>query len=197
MSDLTKKGLDKSMTLKTWLESHAIVSPYLLQLFPCTDRDCCPEPIDFPTMRFPVPDPARPGHYKPFKDVLNSRSEEGRFETDRPSKVTTKVNPSNSLDGGVTKSNLPVVLTPDNNEFPELVPELGFMVGANARYTISCSEHDCKKPRVIYTKLKLSSRQELCLAELASGRKGNFFKRKILGFGDFNNVCGLGCQKIV
>lgn len=49
---------------------------------------------------------------------------------------------------------------------PKLVAETGdvLFTAQNARSTVVCVE--CSKPRVIYSKLKLSSRQQLQLAEL-------------------------------
>ncbi|CAC5376627.1 unnamed protein product [Mytilus coruscus] len=128
---LVKEMVDDYMK---FLEDHCRQRAYMFQIRKCQNINCCLSSrsgITFPW----VPDPMmqiNKSHYEPFEKVLGTDTN----ESDKPSAQNTKTSVVAEQMQGILNAGL---------------------VGQNVRRTVSC--YECGKPRCIYAKKTLTSRE--------------------------------------
>ena len=166
VTKLVKKHTSKVESYITWVDKHCRQRHYSFQIRKCEDANCCTPPKKaYQWLPDPVLDDDQV-HYKPFEVVYGTETS----EADRP---TLQRPPSESSEKPKTKSQTknpnPLQLDPLVSiipEDPELKGDASTFTGQNARLTVECKE--CKKPRVIYSKVKLTDRYKLQIAILCS-----------------------------
>ena len=161
LSNLTKKGLEKNTMYKDWILKHCHERTYAFQIRKCRDVNCCsPSRLAFANCQWlPDPEIATTGtgtevHFKKFSDVFGTDT----TEKDKPSlkplqkkqKVCTRGEPK-AID-----------LNPMLLSQPEKKASL---------FTVQCAKSsviECRKNRLVYSKLRLTDRQSYSLSVLLS-----------------------------
>ena len=154
---VTKAKALKNVVLKTWIDSHCRERQYTFQVRKCNNPECCLAP-QLPSDKLewlpdPVLDPTGE-HYLPLDQVI------GIIETtdsDRPSLNPQYKSKGKGPKGTETPINFFMVEELENQK-----KDSALFTAQNARTIYECQE--CNKPRVVYSKQKLSRRQELSLA---------------------------------
>ncbi|KAK3109149.1 hypothetical protein FSP39_023972 [Pinctada imbricata] len=169
--DLLFPNMDKNKLVKShtsrieeyvkWLDLHCRQRHYSFQIRKCDQPECC-SPVT--TRCSWLPDPVLDdtgNHYKSFEDVYttNTTEEDRPTLTRRAETITAKKKVPNK--GSRTDPIINIVPEDIN-----LRGEASLFTGQNARYTVTCNE--CEKPRIIYSKSKLTERQKVQLALLMS-----------------------------
>ena len=169
----TFSGLDTNKLIKEhtrtvasyqeWLAKHCRQRQYIFQIRKCNDRSCCTATrVSENSLKW-LPDPmldASGEHFLPFQEALNRNTN----ESDRP---TLKTN-SNAKDGkkssksSATKKsatrNLQTALLSEE-QCQSLQGDPAVYTAQNAHTVVNCIE--CQKPRVVYSKSKLTERQAM------------------------------------
>lgn len=174
LSKLQKMHTKKVESYNRWIEKHCKISQYVFQIKKCSDEQCCSGSV-LPREELTwLPDPIieeNGEHYKPYSEVNGQDT----TEADRPSlkerKVTKKATKNQGLPNvKQTLENKDDMALPVNQEDEDTSTELLEVPVAdsylcmiqNSRFICICSE--CRKPRVIYSRHKLTDRQKLTLA---------------------------------
>ncbi|XP_076103163.1 uncharacterized protein LOC143072213 [Mytilus galloprovincialis] len=129
-----EKHVSKKADYMKFLEDHCRQRAYMFQIRKCQNINCCRPSrsgITFPW----VPDPMMQvdkNHYEPFEKVLGTDTN----ESDKPSAKNTKTSVVAEQMQGIRNAGL---------------------VGQNVRRTVAC--YECGKPRCIYAKKSLTSRE--------------------------------------
>ena len=169
--DKLQKVHTKSVeSYQQWLERHCQARHYTFQIRKCENADCCLPP-DLPKEVLSwLPDPVLDEsgcHYKPYEEVKSTST----TEADRPSlKVNKKSKKGLNAATGKDSDQLSVAANL-NQADPNQVVQLPFAESVmcsvqTARGVVECVE--CSKPRVVYSKLKLSERENITLATALS-----------------------------
>ena len=155
---LVKAHTKKVDSYNQWSEKHCRVRNYSFQIRKCSDADCCLPPQNhYDWLPDPMIDENDVNHYKSFEHIYGTNTD----EYDRPS-FKNQVNAEVSSKKKDKVTDPLVTILPDD---PELKGYTGF-TAQQARYVISCTE--CEKPRLIYSKFRLSERQSVQMLTLLS-----------------------------
>ncbi|XP_052286545.1 uncharacterized protein LOC127882125 isoform X2 [Dreissena polymorpha] len=169
---LQKVHTSKVPEYADWMSRHSRQSHYIFQLKKCQDADCCipGENIDTPWLPDPMLDETGE-HYYPY-DVAKTME---TSEACRPSLKQTKTlikqtkKTKSSAGKSQTTHDNPYgdelqVEEPTQHETPNdgNVQDTSLYTTQNARALVTCVE--CRKPRVIYCKQRLTERSRLSLA---------------------------------
>ncbi|XP_052813249.1 uncharacterized protein LOC128240590 [Mya arenaria] len=156
LSKVNKATTSKSEAYKAWMSQHARSRNYTFQLRKCSDSSCClPSTIPRDELLW-LPDPVLDEegyHYKPYSDVKGAETN----DDNRPSLIAKQQKQQHK-----PSTQQPVQHDETEDRDPEMpTNEPSLCSVQNARAVVSCSE--CRKPRVIYSKHKLSERQKMSL----------------------------------
>jgi hypothetical protein len=161
VSKLTKQGLKKNQAYQNWLQKHCRERTYSFQIRKCSDLLCCKAPklTELEWLPDPVLDSSG-DHYLPYDQV------KGTVTTDenRPSARPAKEKLGYSLEGPAAKKIKKSTTRKDDascSSQPDMSTETGIFTAQMARSFITCIE--CLKPRLLYSKYTLTSRQALLL----------------------------------
>ena len=198
LAQLQKIHTKKVQSYVSWLEQHCRERQYTFQIRRCEDSNCClpctlPKE-DLQWLPDPMFDENDRDHFRKYSDVKHIET----TEQDRPSlkvlpkktNISQRKRPSNETDEKNATEDLnreaaaldPVPDgsqkdSPDGDshvatEDPVCIiqePPFGdcsLCTTQNARSTVTCTE--CRKPRVLYSKFKLTERQKVSLAIILS-----------------------------
>ena len=166
-TDLTKKGLKKLKSYHSWVEVHCRVHTYSFQIKKCDDRSCCNSSSDINIPWLPDPQFGTVDHYKSFSEVVSTVTN----DDERPSaKPAFKGTDTKAADKDKRKSNPSIakrkrVLEPQVNLDPYEAPNISNLcIAQNAQALVECVE--CRNPRPIYSKHRLTHRQHTILTLL-------------------------------
>ena len=178
LNKLQKTFTKKDVTYQEWVQKHCRLTNYAFQIRKCQDRDCCLPPTLTEEELFWLPDPVLDkddkDHYLKYKQVKGKET----TEADRPSLVDSKrknvkqpVKAKKVVPQAKPAQGSQVETQEQNNQTAEVEEEdicsLPLFDPAvcsvqNARGSVVCI--DCEKPRVIYSRHKLTDRQQMTLA---------------------------------
>ncbi|XP_070559193.1 uncharacterized protein [Ptychodera flava] len=164
--DLATDKLQKAHTQKvksytSWMDKHSRQRQYCFQIRKCDDTMCCtPKKTVMDDLEW-LPDPVlqeNGEHYKQYSEVKGTDT----TENDRPSLTVTKVSKQRSSQSEVPQSESESV------SVQRASPQCSNITfsAQTARASLQCVE--CRKPRVIYAKTKLSQTDQIKLAILMS-----------------------------
>ena len=172
-ANLRKAHTKKIQVYNEWKKKHCLETMYSFQIRKCADVNCCLPP-SLPREKLTwLPDPMLDEsgeHFKSYDVVKN----ESTSEKDRPSLKLKKPKKLTKRNAAQIKEHSGACSTSDPSTSEEVedgpissIEDTSLALGItcstqNARSTVSCIE--CTKPRVIYSKHKLTQRQELSLA---------------------------------
>ncbi|XP_033753387.1 uncharacterized protein LOC117336839 [Pecten maximus] len=174
LQKLTKAHASKVESYTSWMASHSRSRHYTFQVRKCEDLSCCSAPTLPREQLNWLPDPvldASGDHYRPYSEVEDMDTD----EKDRPSlkaapkrkeKRTADVGQpaaaENRGEGATAVDREPA--TSDQQEEDAALPEPDphLCTSQNARAVVTCVE--CQKPRVIYSRHKLTDRQTMTVA---------------------------------
>ncbi|XP_053389758.1 uncharacterized protein LOC128552728 [Mercenaria mercenaria] len=154
--DLTKLQKTHTKTIRSYqayLETHCRQRHYTFQIRKCNDENCCiPPTVDRCNLTW-LPDPILDGeHYKTYSDM----KDQDTTEEDRPTYRKTPI--AESKVTKKPKGNLrSAPLSLQRNTDEPIHHDASIFTAQNARSVTDCCE--CRKPRVIYSKHKLTERQ--------------------------------------
>ena len=184
-SRMTKAYTSRCKEYQKYLHDHCRERQYSFQIRKCADITCCGAsriPINqLQWLPDPVLDASNPGHFLPFHSVFQTDT----TERDRPTlnskmysaatsalkrKSTTTVSDLSDVDR--CESDVPTVLTPStsaasgptttqSDEYCD-TGVASLYTAQHAQAVVCCIE--CRKPRLVYSKQKLGSRQLYSLA---------------------------------
>ena len=192
LTKLTKLYTNRSKTYQTWLERHCRQRQYVFQIRKCDDHVCCaPKRCADDTLTW-LPDPklddTNPGHYLPFEKVYTTETDEsdrttlltkknlqtvtlGQGRKAAVSKVVAKaVTPTPSTSGTKTSKLAAAAKLfqaagregSNVSMYDEaMYGESSIFTALNAQAVTECVE--CRKPRFLYSKSKLTERQRVQL----------------------------------
>jgi hypothetical protein len=168
LSKLNKKGLEKNENYRQWILKHCRERTYTFQLKKCDDLHCCsPYRMNKEDCIW-IPDPelytAVPGssdiHYKKFEEIFGQDTTEKDKPSQRPlQKSRQKVASARQQETSV------VDMDPASLVHAEEKDASIFTVQC-ARSLVTCIE--CRKPRCVYSKHRLTERQSWSLTLLLS-----------------------------
>ena len=175
--DKLQKVHTKSVeSYQAWLDTHCRARHYTFQIRKCENLDCC-LPAEVPKEDlFWLPDPVLDdtgNHFKPYEDVKSCPTTEDHRLSLKVVKKPKNVN-TGRTEPAVNVSSEQASQTTDAGEAETAsrdeavrAVELPFAASSmcsvqNARSTVTCIE--CRKPRVIYSKQRLSEREQVVLA---------------------------------
>lgn len=167
---LQKEHTKKIDSYQLWLENHCRQRHYNFQIKKCEDPACC-SPTSLPREKLDwLPDPvldATGEHYKKYSEVKDqTTTEEDRPSYCKPSGlVKTKTQKKTMKMGNLrsaTAAEPETLYAGPSPTAPSTSTTASLYTAQNARYTVECCE--CRKPRVIYSKNKLTERQIMKLA---------------------------------
>lgn len=186
LQKLQKYHTQKVEAYKAWIEKHCKASHYVFQIRKCQDRACCLEPVVSEDDMKWLPDPVlgeSDEHFKAYEEVNGTETS----ENDRPSlkepakkKALTKkkekpccpaVRPNTEeteaqpVTENVSKLN--------DMQVPKSSDDPGLCTVQNSRSLVSCVE--CSKPRVIYSRHRLTERQQTSV---------------VIGLSEYDYTCG-------
>ena len=162
LEKLTKKGLKKLTVYRDWVEKHCRERTYTFQIKKCHDSSCCSpftlsadECVWLPDPELSMASGSDTPHYKKITESYGTET----TEKDKPSwkplqKVKSKV-----------QREIKVI---------DLDPVLCAAPSKDASvYTVQCAKStvvciECRKPRLIYSKHRLTDRQRIALSMLLS-----------------------------
>jgi hypothetical protein len=161
---LTKNYLYRNAAYRQWIDRHCRERTYTFQIKRCDDTQCCSSPtlsvdnckwLPDPELAAKPEDNAEPLHYKKFAEVFG-RSQD-TTESDKPSSVPVLKRKS-KLPGAVKQVEMDPVLLSSVNKDASV-------------YTVQCAKDivfciECRKPRVVYSKHRLTGRQSVSLKSL-------------------------------
>lgn len=140
----------------TWLDVHTRQRQYSFQIKKCGNTSCCSEPVTPVELLEWLPDPVldtSKEHYKPYSEVRGQDTN----DHDRPSYKAPESKGNSNIKGAAKlKQNKEVGTACLDTEV-----DASMFTAQNARFIAECVE--CKKPRVIYSKNKLTERQQMQL----------------------------------
>lgn len=154
----------RNENLKTWMEQHCRLRHYCFQVQKCSNPECCPTPRLQSDMLQWLPDPVKDpnsDHYLPLDEVLGTDTS----DNDRPGlslvhKAKSRVQP------GMDQQGQAHMYTFMEDAVQEQEKNTSLFTAQCARGVVNCEE--CSKPRMFYSRLKLSSRQSLQLSLVLS-----------------------------
>ena len=169
LQKLQKNNTKKIESYQLWLENHCRQRHYTFQVRKCENPACCP-PASLPRERLDwLPDPvldATSEHYQQYSEVKGqTTTEEDRPTYCKPAtgEAGTKSHKKGKMTGNLRSATAAEPVATDSTPTTPGPSTVASMYTAqNARYTVECCE--CRKPRVIYSKNKLTERQILKLA---------------------------------
>jgi hypothetical protein len=144
-------------TLVAYMKNHARRRQYTFQLRKCDDDKCCPAPTDrrFPTSPLWLPDPVLDDtkeHYKPCADVMGEETTDAH----RPSMQKTAKKKLAKIEDQPNINHFMI------DDIKEQMSNKSLFTAQNGKFLVECGE--CSKPRVIYSKNRLTDRQSLLVA---------------------------------
>ena len=160
LDKLTKKGLEKLKVYRDWVEKHCRERTYNFQIRKCHDITCC-SPPKLSAECVWLPDPelstvagSNDTHYKKFTESYGCETTEKDKPSWKPLLKKSKVQRETKV----------VDLDPVLCAAPPKDSSL---------YTVQCAKStvvciECRKPRLIYSKHRLTDRQQLALSMLLS-----------------------------
>ncbi|XP_014676567.1 PREDICTED: uncharacterized protein LOC106816458 [Priapulus caudatus] len=188
LSKLQKVHTSKVKSYTAWVEQHCRERHYTFQIKKCGDPNCCipPRASNLSWLPDPVLDESGE-HYLKYKEVMSRNND--TTEADRPSLKPVKEKPqrkrtSQALENQAETGDSQQMDTSDPSQdaetpvcrvslqTPENIPstsdlhDTSLYTAQNARATVYCTE--CRKPRVIYSKQRLSQRHKLTLTLVMS-----------------------------
>jgi hypothetical protein len=156
---LQKVHTKKVEDYNAWVAKHCKLSHYIFQIRKCGDLTCC-SPSTLPQEELSwLPDPILkdPDHYKSYQELKGIET----TEADRPSLSIQKTKPKCNADKKKTES-LNIESTnnseDDERDIPVPLSPPDLYTVQNARAIATCIEY--RKPRVIYSKHRLTERQQ-------------------------------------
>lgn len=165
LEKLQKVHTSKVVEYNEWLQRHTRQRHYCFQIRKCDDRSCCSEPLNKNLVWLPDPVLDESGdHYLPYSTLKSKET----TEDDRPSlkklPETQKKRKSSGAHTTATTEADAGMETENDSPSSLGIPRCSNSVitAQNARALVNCVE--CTKPRVLYSKQKLSQRQEVTLA---------------------------------
>ena len=162
---LQKVHTKKVEEYQRWIEAHCKVSHYVFQIRKCKDPSCCSAPVLSEAEVLPDPVKDESGeHFKVYEEVNGTET----TEADRPSpndkqkkKAQKKQGETRTVEA--TGSNTEEVESePVLMEGPKSSDDPRLCTVQNSRCLVSCVE--CRKPRVIYLRHRLTERQQTSVA---------------------------------
>lgn len=173
LDKLQKVHTDKVQSYKGWIEKHCKISHYSFQIRKCTDEKCC-LPTVLPREKLSwLPDPVLDDskeHFKKYCDVNGTET----TDSDRPSlkvakKKTEKQPKAKPISEEVIDKESSVVeeqetVKEDYTKLPDSDPQL--CTTQRSRSLVTCVE--CRKPRIVYAKNKLTERQTMAFVTAVS-----------------------------
>jgi len=162
---LTKLYTSRCPSYMQWLDTHCRQRQYSFQIRKCSEPECCGVIRTAQDKLKWLPDPTidRSGdgtHFLPFESVYGLDTN----ENDRPSLKEVQ---------SLKRSAQPKIVKTVRNDLQDmwdgnaaLIGDSSIFTAQNAHALIDCI--DCRKPRVIYSKTKLTDRQKMQLALLMS-----------------------------
>ena len=177
LSKLLKSTTRKNIHYQEWIRRHCKETQYAFQIRKCDDRSCCLEPRLPAEQLFWLPDPveddSNEGHYKAYSVVKGVAT----TEADRPS---LKFGVKKNLKAAQKETQAPgtpqVVRAESENDADKRdqvreedpvtfadVPDFDPTIcsAQNARSFVVCIE--CEKPRVVYSRHRLTDRQQMSI----------------------------------
>ncbi|XP_033753308.1 uncharacterized protein LOC117336780 [Pecten maximus] len=162
LDKLQKVHTKKVPAYVAWKEVHCQERQYSFQIRKCDNPACCLQEIPNSTRPKWLQDPVLrdADHYMTYNEMKGLETAD-LMPTNTVDMKKSTVTPTTKC-GSVPKKRQPKTSFISENEL-----EGDFSFSAQtARSSVTCVE--CRKPRVVYSKLKFSGRQELQLAELMS-----------------------------
>ena len=171
LSKLQKAHTSKNPQYTEWIEKHCRSRQYSFQIRKCDDPACCLAPFIPRDQLLWLPDPVlqeNGDHFKAYKEVKGVET----TEQDRPSLKKTKPAPvtvavtnqdqvEQETEAVADKTPQPAEAVADKT--PQPAPKSGtnqsLFTAQNARSVVDCVE--CNKPRVVYSRMRLSERQKI------------------------------------
>ena len=167
LTKLQKQHTGRVVSYQEWLEKHCRQRQYTFQVRKCDDSSCCLPAITPPEFLEWLPDPVLkdPDHFKSYEEVKGTET----TDSDRPSLQSSTGRTINMKGATSIKTGLKVTSKKQTNvdakgqEQPsDMQTDASVFTAQNARYCTECVE--CRKPRVIYCRSKLTERQATCMA---------------------------------
>ncbi|XP_052798704.1 uncharacterized protein LOC128230468 isoform X1 [Mya arenaria] len=159
ITKLQKAHTRSAASYQKWLDDHARQRQYSFQIRKCQNADCCLPATTPPELLEWLPDPmfeTGKEHYKPYNVVKGQDTD----DHDRPSYKAPQNKGTSNIKGATTYKQ-----TTDSVENDTTV-DASMFTAQTARYSTDCVE--CKKPKVIFSKNKLTDRQQMQLVILLS-----------------------------
>lgn len=159
---LQKVHTSKVVDYNEWLEKHTRPRHYSFQIRKCEDCSCCSEPQNKNLARLPDPVLDESGdHYLPYSSLKSTAT----TKDDRPSlkklpETRKTKRKSSDARAKATSTTDPIMETENDTPCSSISSSTNSVITAqNARALVTCVE--CRKPRVLYSKQKLSQRQQV------------------------------------
>ncbi|WAR05310.1 hypothetical protein MAR_020679 [Mya arenaria] len=177
LGKLQKAFTGKCKAFQSWILTHCRERHYSFQIKKCSDPSCCLPPTSAEEDLKWLPDPIMAGdgeHYMKYAEAKLIDTTEADRPTlkEKAAKTTLKEKAAKPKPAkrAHTELNQGDRLAADDTaevvSQEEPVHEASMYTAQHARATIECTE--CRKPRVIYGKQKMSSREEVSFAILVS-----------------------------
>lgn len=176
LTKLQKSFTKKNSTYQEWIQNHCKMTNYAFQIRKCQDRNCCLPPTLTEQELFWLPDPVLDtedtDHYLKYKQVKGRET----TESDRPSLTESKrknvkqpvplkkaiPQTAPSQEGGQVEPQEQTSELENDDECSLPLFDPTICIAQNARGVVVCT--DCEKPRVIYSRHKLTDRQQMSLS---------------------------------
>ena len=171
INKLIKEHTRKVASYQKWLDNHCRQRQYIFQIRKCNDLSCCtPSHLTKESLKW-LPDPmldASGEHFLPFQEAWNKDTNESDRPTLKAKASAKDGKKSKSSTTKKTKSQAKDLQTARLSEehCQGLQGDSSVYTAQNARMIINCIE--CQKPRVIYSKSKLTERQAMQCALMLS-----------------------------
>lgn len=163
LSKLVKAHTKSVRSYQTWMEQHCRARQYTFQVRKCNDPDCCIPPLTTQELLEWLPDPTLKeddkDHYKSYEELKGLETN----DQDRPSFNAKPEKAKANIRGATAAAK--AQRGDESVEQTEMADASAF-TAQTARYSIQCIE--CNKPRVLYSKKKLTGRQQTQLVLLLS-----------------------------
>jgi len=162
LSKLQKAHTKSVLSYQEWLDEHTRQRQYSFQVRKCGNIECCSATTTPAELLEWLPDPIlepSKDHYKSFNDVKGQET----TDSDRPSYKAPQTKGTSNIKGAAKlnkNTSFHANACLDNDVSASL------FTAQNARSTADCVE--CKKPRVLYCKHKLTERQQIQLICMVS-----------------------------
>lgn len=159
---LTKQHLKSNVQYRQWMDKHCRERTYTFQIKKCSDAQCCTSSTLTDDLCKWLPDPelakncddTGAPHYKKFSEVYGKNQD--TTEKDKPSLIPVLKSKSKlSSEGTIDKVDMNLLMQTSANK------DASLYTVQYAKVVVFCIE--CRKPRVVYSKHRLTGRQSVSL----------------------------------